>query len=412
MKPSELKIFASMMAAQDLNFVKKFAYLPVKIEKKRYVWLTHYYDYTVINLHSSKYGVTVQTTVDEHRAIQAASQQILMDELNSFISPSSNIIRLTPDEINQFLYSGALPTGTNKHGAAPTEPTPPPVKKTYEEIETNLKSAILGQNEICDKVLRKVKRRDFKLSTDRKKPLSFFWAGPTGVGKTELAKTLAENLGLELVRLDMSEYQEEHNVSRLIGAPPGYRGYEQEGALKKYHGKEAVILVDEIEKADPLVYNLFLQVLDYGTMTDGRNEKIDLSKTIIIMTSNVGSHGDARAGITEVRTDKSDILNAMQKRFTPEFLNRLDSVDVFNPLGRIEVDLIVDNNIKRVVDAIKNEHGIEVQITKERRDLIAEHGFTKTMGARPIHRAIDELLVCAVIDKLALTPDEKTVILD
>ncbi len=241
---------------------------------------------------------------------------------------------------------------------------------------------------------------------DPRKPIgSFIFLGPTGVGKTELAKTLAEYLFDKedaLIRIDMSEYMEKFSISRLVGAPPGYVGYEEGGQLtEKIRRKPySVVLLDEIEKAHPDVYNILLQVLDDGVLTDSLGRKVDFRNTIIIMTSNIGVRDlkDFGSGIgfaTKSRTDnvdemvKSTIQNALRKTFSPEFLNRLDDVIVFNSLSREDIHKIIDIALKRLTKRITNI-GYQIELTDKAKDFLSDKGYDQQYGARPLNRAIQK----------------------
>jgi ATP-dependent Clp protease ATP-binding subunit ClpC len=229
--------------------------------------------------------------------------------------------------------------------------------------------------------------------------------GPTGVGKTELAKTLATYLFDKedaLIRIDMSEYMEKFSISRLVGAPPGYVGYEEGGQLtEKIRRKPySVILLDEIEKAHPDVYNILLQVLDDGILTDSLGRRVDFRNTIIIMTSNIGVRDlkDFGTGIgfaTKSRTDnqdeivKSTIQNALKKTFSPEFLNRLDDVIVFNSLSRDDIHKIIDIALGRLIARITNI-GYNISLTDKAKDFLSEKGYDQQYGARPLNRAIQK----------------------
>jgi ATP-dependent Clp protease ATP-binding subunit ClpC len=243
---------------------------------------------------------------------------------------------------------------------------------------------------------------------DPNKPIgSFIFLGPTGVGKTEMAKVLATYLFDKedsLVRIDMSEYMEKFSVSRLVGAPPGYVGYEEGGQLtEKVRRKPySVVLLDEIEKAHPDVFNLLLQVLDDGILTDGLGRRVDFRNTIIIMTSNIGARDlkDFGSGIgfsTKSRVDnmeeqaKSTIQNALKKAFAPEFINRLDDIIVFNSLERSDLHQIIDLLLVKLMTRLANL-GFAVELTEKAKDFIADKGYDPQYGARPLNRAIQKYL--------------------
>jgi len=272
-------------------------------------------------------------------------------------------------------------------------------------MSDDLKKEIIGQDEAIIKVTKAIQRNRVGLK-DPKKPIgSFIFLGPTGVGKTELAKALARYMFDSedaLIRIDMSEYMEKFSISRLIGAPPGYVGYEEGGQLtEKVRRKPySVILLDEIEKAHPDVYNILLQVLDDGQLTDGLGRKVDFKNTLIIMTSNIGvkqlkDFGQGVGFATQARQEnqeehsKSVIQNALKKTFSPEFLNRIDDVLIFNSLEQDHILEIVDLAMNNVVKRIK-DMGYEVKLTKKAKEFLAEKGYDRKFGARPLHRAIQK----------------------
>ena len=278
-----------------------------------------------------------------------------------------------------------------------------------------LSGKVIGQEEAIKKLTKAIQRTRVGLK-DPKKPIgSFIFLGPTGVGKTELAKVLATYLFDKedsLVRIDMSEYMEKFSVSRLVGAPPGYVGYEEGGQLtEKVRRKPySVVLLDEIEKAHPDVFNLLLQVLDDGILTDGLGRRVDFRNTIIIMTSNIGVRDlkDFGAGIgfatssrmqNEDELMKSTIQNALKKAFSPEFLNRLDDVIVFNSLQREDIHKIIDLTLDKLFKRI-HDLGYTVELTKKAKDFLSEKGYDPQYGARPLNRAIQKYLEDAVAEEI------------
>jgi len=282
-------------------------------------------------------------------------------------------------------------------------------------MSTELSGRVIGQEEAIKKLTRAIQRTRVGLK-DPKKPIgSFIFLGPTGVGKTELAKVLATYLFDKedsIIRIDMSEYMEKFSVSRLVGAPPGYVGYEEGGQLtEKVRRKPySVVLLDEIEKAHPDVFNILLQVLDDGILTDGLGRRVDFRNTIIIMTSNIGVRdlkdfgsgiGFATAAKRENEEDamKSTIQNALKRVFSPEFLNRLDDVIVFNSLQREHIHKIIEISLKKVFDRII-QLGYNVELTEKAKDFLAEKGYDHQFGARPLNRAITKYLEDPVAEEI------------
>lgn len=270
-----------------------------------------------------------------------------------------------------------------------------------------LKRSIIGQDEAIAKVVKAIQRNRAGLKDPNKPIGSFIFLGPTGVGKTQLAKVLARFLfdsTDNLVRIDMSEYMEKFSVSRLVGAPPGYVGYEEGGQLTEKIRRRpySVVLLDEIEKAHPDVFNILLQVLDEGQLTDSLGRRVDFRNTIVILTSNIGTrqisefgHGvgfetAARKASRDEQT-KSILQKALQKTFAPEFLNRIDDVVIFNPLSKKDIDRIIDIELKGLYDRIKSL-GFDLRISRAARDFIAKKGFDANFGARPLKRAIQKYL--------------------
>lgn len=288
-------------------------------------------------------------------------------------------------------------------------------KERLKYIEDELKKRIIGQDEAIEKVARAIRRSRLGLKNPNRPIASFIFLGQTGVGKTELAKALAEYLfdsEDRLIRIDMSEYMEKFSVSRLIGAPPGYVGYEEGGQLtEKVRRKPySVVLLDEIEKAHPDVFNILLQVLDDGILTDGMGRRVDFKNTIIIMTSNVGAKEVRELGTgvgfaTKAKQEASKniiegrLMSALRRVFRPEFLNRIDDIIIFNDLTKEDIQKIVDIAIERVRERIK-EIGYDITITPAMKDFLCERGYDPQFGARPLNRAIQRYVEDEIADYL------------
>jgi len=274
-------------------------------------------------------------------------------------------------------------------------------------MSDEIKNLVIGQTEAVDKVVKAIQRNRAGLKDPNKPIGSFFFLGPTGVGKTQLAKVLAKKLfdtEEALIRIDMSEYMEKFSLSRLVGAPPGYVGYEEGGQLtEKVRRKPyAIILLDEIEKAHPDVFNLLLQVLDDGHMTDGLGRKIDFKNTILIMTSNIGARqlADFGTGVgfgTQAQQESKDenvksvIQNALRKAFSPEFLNRIDDMIMFKSLGRKEIHKIIDIELANLYARILSL-GFDIKLTEKAKEFIVDQGYDEKFGARPLKRAIQKYI--------------------
>jgi len=261
-----------------------------------------------------------------------------------------------------------------------------------QKLTANLQAAVYGQDEAVDAVAASIRMSRSGLAGNNKPVGSFLFAGPTGVGKTEVTKQLARILSLELIRFDMSEYMESHSVARLIGAPPGYVGFDQGGLLteKINQNPHSVLLLDEIEKAHPDVFNLLLQVMDNGTLTDNNGRKADFRNVIVIMTTNAGAADMSRSSIGFLNQDHaSDGMEAIKKAFTPEFRNRLDSIIQFNSLPETVLDKIVDKFLFELEDQLLDKK-VSITVSEKARDWLAKKGYDPKMGARPMARLIQE----------------------
>ncbi|HEX8755700.1 MAG TPA: AAA family ATPase, partial [Steroidobacteraceae bacterium] len=265
-------------------------------------------------------------------------------------------------------------------------------KEILKNLERNLKLVIFGQDRAIEALAAAIKMARSGLGDQRKPVGSFLFAGPTGVGKTEVTRQLAIAMGVEFLRFDMSEYMERHTVSRLIGAPPGYVGFDQGGLLTEAIAKHphCVLLLDEIEKAHPDVFNLLLQVMDHGTLTDNNGRKADFRHVIIVMTTNAGAQEMARPAIGFTHADNaSDGMEAIRRSFTPEFRNRLDAVIQFASLDPVTIERVVDKLVVEVEMQLE-EKGVTITLDDAARRWIAEKGYDPKMGARPMARTIQE----------------------
>jgi len=289
--------------------------------------------------------------------------------------------------------------------------------RTLLSLEEDLRKRVIGQDEAIGAVARAIRRSRAGLKDPRRPIGSFLFLGPTGVGKTELAKALAAELfGGEdnLIRLDMSEYMEPHTVSRLFGSPPGYVGHDEGGQLTEQVRRRpySVILLDEVEKAHPEVFNALLQIMDDGRLTDGQGRTVDFKNTVVIMTSNAGTADMKRAvriGFLppkgeEVRDEQHEVIRSkamegLKRMFRPEFINRIDQIVVFHALGREELYKIIDLLLSQVRSRL-SEQKIELVVGDEVRDLLLREGFDEEYGARPLRRAIQTYVDDTLADAL------------
>ena len=275
-------------------------------------------------------------------------------------------------------------------------------RQVLSNLERNLKMVVFGQDKAIDSLSSAIKLSRAGLKAEQKPIGSFLMAGPTGVGKTEVTKQLAKQLGLELIRFDMSEYMERHAVSRLIGAPPGYVGFDQGGLLTEAVTKNphSVVLLDEIEKAHPEVFNLLLQVMDHGTLTDNNGRKADFRNVILVMTSNAGAEELARRSIGFSNQDNStDGMEVINRTFSPEFRNRLDAVIQFQQLDERIIFNVVDKFLVEL-QAQLDPKGVLLEVSDTARGWLANKGYDRQMGARPMARVIQEHLKKPLADKI------------
>ena len=331
--------------------------------------------------------VAADSTEDYQRAADLKTRECQLIEQIDKLNSKMKLKQLTVQDIANVIESW----------------TKIPVKKITEaetqkllNLETNLHKRIIGQDEAVSSVARAIRRNRAGLQTT-KRPPSFIFVGPTGVGKTELAKSLAyEMFGSEdsIIRIDMSEYMESHSTSKLIGAPPGYVGYDDAGQLtdKVKRKPYSIILLDEIEKAHPDVFNILLQVLDDGKLTDSQGNSVSFSNTIIIMTSNAGSNlNNNSIGFGGQTANKNKVLDSLKDVFRPEFLNRVDEIVAFDPLTKEQLLQIVDLMLQNTIKALK-EKDIKIEVSDKTKNYLLEKGTDIKFGARPLRRAIQRYL--------------------
>ncbi|MCR9192703.1 MAG: ATP-dependent Clp protease ATP-binding subunit ClpA [Gammaproteobacteria bacterium] len=275
-------------------------------------------------------------------------------------------------------------------------------KDTMRNLERDLKLLVYGQDTAISALASAIKLSRSGLREPEKPVGCFLFTGPTGIGKTEVTRQLANLLGIELLRFDMSEYMEKHTVSRLIGAPPGYVGYDQGGLLTEAVSKNphSVLLLDEIEKAHPDVFNLLLQIMDHGTLTDTNGRHSDFRHVILVMTSNVGASEISRNSMGFADQDNSgDGLNILKRQFSPEFRNRLDAVINFKPLDETTIGLVVDKFIIELEEQLSSK-GVSLDVEQSAREWLITHGYDKVLGARPMARLIQENIKKPLADEL------------
>jgi ATP-dependent Clp protease ATP-binding subunit ClpA len=274
--------------------------------------------------------------------------------------------------------------------------------ETLRDLETALKRVVFGQDQAIDALSSAIKLSRAGLREPEKPIGNYLFAGPTGVGKTEVAKQLADTLGVELLRFDMSEYMEKHAISRLIGAPPGYVGFDQGGLLTDGVDQHphCVLLLDEIEKAHPDVYNILLQVMDHGKLTDHNGHTVDFRNVILIMTTNAGAAEQAKSaiGFGRDRREGEDTA-AIERTFSPEFRNRLDAVISFGPLSKAVILQVVDKFVLQL-EAQLMDRNVMIELTKPAAEWLAEKGYDDRMGARPLARVIQEYIKKPLAEEL------------
>ncbi|MBO4533472.1 MAG: ATP-dependent Clp protease ATP-binding subunit ClpA [Treponema sp.] len=320
----------------------------------------------------------------------------IIDEAGAFQKIHKNAQQITVTSIRRV---------TAKMAKLPLDAVTGDDKDTLRYLETNLSSQIFGQERAVQTLTKAVKRARAGFRNPDKPEACYLFVGPTGCGKTELARTLAEALSMPLLRYDMSEYQEKHSVSRLVGSPPGYVGFEEGGQLTKDVRKtpNAVILFDEIEKAHEDIYNILLQVMDYGVLTDNQGRKSDFRNCIIIMTSNAGAREMERAGIgfgtQDSNYDEATLMEAVNRQFAPEFRNRLDAVVPFGYLDKKIVRMVCQKEIVKLAQRVKSKK-IVLLVTPKCIDHLTEEGYSKEFGARNMARVIEEKIANPLVDEV------------
>jgi ATP-dependent Clp protease ATP-binding subunit ClpA len=326
-------------------------------------------------------------------AARYINERQLPDKAIDVIDEAGASVRLEPAETRSRVVDvGKVEAVIAKMARIPPKSVSASDRDQLRNLERDLKLVIFGQDQAVGALASAIKMARSGLREPEKPVGSFLFAGPTGVGKTEVTRQLAHCLGIELIRFDMSEYMERHTVSRLIGAPPGYVGFDQGGLLTEAIAKHphAVLLLDEIEKAHPEVFNLLLQVMDHGTLTDNNGRKADFRNVIIVMTTNAGAQEMSRSSIGFTRQDHaSDGMAAISRLFSPEFRNRLDAIIQFAPLGKEAILRVVDKLVMQL-EAQLEPNGVTIELESAARQWIADRGYDPLMGARPMARVLQE----------------------
>ena len=342
------------------------------------------------------HGVSYESEALEAAAELAAkhiNDRRLPDKAIDVIDEAGANLRLKPeDERGERVTVEMVENVVAKMARIPPKSVSASDKDVLRTLERDLKLTIFGQDPAIEALSAAIKMSRSGLNEDEKPVGSFLFAGPTGVGKTEVTRQLAMVMGVELIRFDMSEYMERHTVSRLIGAPPGYVGYDQGGLLTEAVSKNphAVVLLDEIEKAHTEVFNLLLQVMDHGTLTDNNGRKADFRNIVLVMTTNAGAQEMSRASIGFTKQDhSSDGMEIIKKSFTPEFRNRLDAIIQFEPLDGTSIARVVDKLVVELESKL-GSNNVTLELDDDARDWIAERGYDPKMGARPMARIIQE----------------------
>ncbi len=340
-------------------------------------------------------------------AAELASKHIndrhLPDKAIDVIDEAGAHVRLQPEDARPSAINvEAIQNIVAKMARIPARTVSASDRDVLGTLERDLKMVIFGQDPAIEALTAAIKMSRSGLGEEQKPVGSFLFAGPTGVGKTEVTRQLALTMGVELIRFDMSEYMERHTVSRLIGAPPGYVGFDQGGLLTEAVTKHphSVLLLDEVEKAHPEVFNLLLQVMDHGTLTDNNGRKADFRHVIIVMTTNAGAQEMSRASIGFTKQDhSSDAMEVLKKMFAPEFRNRLDAIIQFTSLDERSIARVVDKLVLEL-EAQLDKNNVTLELEPDARSWIAERGYDPTMGARPMARVIQEFIKRPLAEEL------------
>jgi ATP-dependent Clp protease ATP-binding subunit ClpA len=343
----------------------------------------------------------IQAAVD--LSVKHINDRLLPDKAIDVIDEAGARQRLLPDAMRKSVIDlEEIELIISKMARIPTKQVSASDKDVLKNLDRNLKMLIFGQEQAIETLVSAIKLARSGLGHPDKPIGSFLFAGPTGVGKTEVTKQLAMQLGVELVRFDMSEYMEAHSVSRLVGAPPGYVGFDQGGLLTEKIVKtpHCVLLLDEIEKAHPDVYNILLQIMDRGVLTDTNGREANFKNVVIVMTTNAGAQTAARRTMGFVEQNHgTDAMEAVRKLFTPEFRNRLDAIVQFQALGMDHILRVVDKFLIEL-EALLHEKHVVLNVTPEARQWLAENGFDVQMGARPMARLIQDRIKRLLADEL------------
>ena len=336
-------------------------------------------------------------------SVKHIADRLLPDKAIDVIDEAGARQRLLAEEVRKALIDvEEVETIVARMARIPAKQVSASDKDVLQHLERNLKMVIFGQDPAIESLASAIKLARSGLANPDKPIGNFLFAGPTGVGKTEVTRQLAHQLGIELVRFDMSEYMEPHSVSRLIGAPPGYVGFDQGGLLTEKIVKtpHCVLLLDEVEKAHPDIFNILLQVMDRGTLTDTNGREANFRNVIVVMTTNAGAQQASRRSIGFTRQDHStDAMEVIRKSFSPEFRNRLDAIVQFQPLGFDHILRVVDKFVIELESQL-HEKNVAINATPEARDWLAQHGFDPQMGARPMARVIQDKVKRPLADEL------------